>query len=158
MAARRRQSQLTSGATVDPGKDLFAYLFLMIMVFCFMLMMAAHDATQSVEGQQSPEKQDSAASSSMAQVSVESIGQLVKKKGEIYIQYGEVLYSPKKDVAQMETDGRVMTITDKNGVEKKVLYIEETNDQQVLLTEYLSAFQHLSKNGIGVAFAERINE
>lgn len=155
---RRRRGQSTSGMMVDPGKDLFAYLFLMIMVFCFMLMMASQDTRQSKQGQDSPEKQDSAASSSMAQVSVESIGQLVKQNGKIYIKYGKILYSPKEDVDKMDTDGRVMTITGKDGMEKKVLYIEETNDQQVLLTEYLSAFQYLSKNGIGVAFAERISE
>lgn len=158
MAGRRRRGQLISGATVDPGKDLFAYLFLMIMVFCFMLMMASQDVTPSREGQKSPEKQDSAASSTMAQVSVDSIGQLVKKDGTIYIKYGKVLYSPESDVDKMDADGRVITITGKDGTEKKVLYIEETNNQQVLLTEYLSAFQYLSKKGIGVAFAERISE
>ncbi len=158
MAGRRRHGQFTSGMTVDPGKDLFAYLFLMIMVFCFMLMMASQDTRQSTQGQDSPEKQDSAASSSMAQVSMESIGQLVKQDGKIYIKYRDVLYSPKEDVKKMDADGRVMTITGKDGMEKKVLYIEETNDQQVLLTEYLSAFQYLSKNGIGVAFAERIGD
>jgi hypothetical protein len=158
MARRRKRNTTDIAMTADPGKDLFAYLFLMIMVFCFMLMMAAHEVTQSMQGQESPEKQQAAGSSSLAAVSEKNIGRLMKKDSRIYLRYGDQLYSPEKDIDKLTADGHVLTLKDKDDVEKQMLFIEETNDQQVLLTEYLFAFQHLSADGVGVAFAERVHE
>jgi hypothetical protein len=50
---RRMRSIHTALAAGDPGKDLFAYLFLLIMVFSFMLLMS-FDQSQSF--QNTPEK------------------------------------------------------------------------------------------------------
>jgi len=155
MAGRRRQRTSSNGIMADPSKDLFAYLFLMIMIFCFMLMMATHEIVQGVKGQDSPAKQEAAAGSSLAHVNVEGIGRLLKQGNDIFIAYGDHHYSPKTDLEAMRADGRVMTLPGKDGKDKQVLYIEETSDQQVLLTEYLEAFGYLSRQGIGVAFAER---
>lgn len=158
MPGRRRQRSANNGIMADPSKDLFAYLFLMIMIFCFMLMMATHEIVQGVKGQDSPVKQAASAGSSFAHVDVEGIGRLLKQGNDIFIAYGDRRYSPKTDLEAMRADGRVMTLPSADGAEKQVLYIEETGDQQVLLTEYLEAFGYLSQQGIGVAFAERVDE
>jgi hypothetical protein len=156
MSRRRYKKPLFQDKTQDPGKDLFAYLFLLIMVFSFMLLMTTDECRDAVSGQKSPERSNSSSGSSLASVAFEKIGRMVKKDGKLYLAFGKILYDPKKDVEKLENDGRITTIIDKDDVQRRLLYIEEDNDQKVFLTEYLDAFEYLSNQGIGVAFSERV--
>ncbi|NOY69161.1 MAG: hypothetical protein GXP53_06665 [Deltaproteobacteria bacterium] len=158
MSRRKQRSGFVTQGAADPGKDLFAYLFLMIMVFCFMLLMSASEVTRSMSGQQSPETRKAASGSTLISVSVENIGRLVQKDGAVYLMFGNVLYSPVTDIGRLTTDGRVEKTTGKNGENKRVLYIEANSSGRVLLSEYLSAFEALNQQGISVAFAERVHE
>lgn len=154
---RRGRNQFSIAMTADPGKDLFAYLFLMIMVFCFMLLMAAHETSQTTAGQASPEQAPAAANSGIAGVAKEKLGILFKDEGEIFIQFENSRYSPEKDIDRLRADRRLVTSTETDGEKKFLLYIKESGSHQLMLSEYLSAFQHLSRSGIGVAFAEPID-
>jgi hypothetical protein len=143
----------------DPAKDLFAYLFLMIMIFCFMLMLATHDMVYDLVGDtvahDAPAGADVSAGTSLTRMDEDGLGHLVRRQGSIFIAYGSRLYSPENDLEALRADGRIRLITGSNNTEKQVLYLEDSPDQQVMLTEYLEAFGHLSSRGIGVAFAER---
>ena len=156
MYRRSRRTSIFHERTQDPGKDLFAYLFLLIMVFSFMLLMTTEERLNSISGQKGPERQTAAGHSKLAAVSGKKIGRLTKKDGELYLAFGREFYHPRKDLGRLEKDQRVSAITDEAGRQKKVLYLEEDRANKVLLTEYLTAFQNLSNQGISIAFAERV--
>lgn len=159
---RRRPRDGFVGIKADPARDLFAYLFLMIMVFCFMLMMATHDMVYDTigdtGGHQLPVKTDIAAGTALTQMDKAGVGRLVKHQGNIFVAYGSRLYSPESDLEALRADGRIRLMPGGDNTEKQVLYIEESPGQQVLLAEYLEAFRFLSRQGIGVAFAERVHD
>lgn len=156
MARRRRKIGISLERTQDPGKDLFAYLFLLIMVFSFMLLMTTGERKSTMPGQTGPQQHDATGRSLLAAVPLEKIARLAKKDGSLYLKFGSVFYHPGRDVDRLEKDHRIALISDKDGRHKRVLYLEEDKTNKVLLAEYLEAFQHLSLKGIGVAFAERI--
>ena len=153
---RRRKSGMTLDRTQDPGKDLFAYLFLLIMVFSFMLMMSMEDRYDRLIGQLAPDKkpEQQTGQSTLAAVSSDKIGTLKKSNGQLYLIFQNTAYDPHSKVDQLVDDNRVVILSSKDGQEKKYIYLEETNSDEVLLTEYLAAFQNLSNRGISVAFAE----
>ena len=107
-------------------------------------------------GQTAPQQHDTSGRSLLAAVPLEKIARLAKKDGSLYLKFGSVFYHPERDVGRLEKDHRIALISDKDGRQKRVLYLEEDKANKVLLSEYLEAFQHLSLKGIGVAFAERI--
>ena len=153
---RRRKNGMTFDRPQDPGKDLFAYLFLLIMVFSFMLMMSMEDRYDRLLGQLAPDKQpeQQTGQSTLTAVGVENIGSLKKTNGQLYLVFQDTAYDPLSEVKRLVEDNRVVILSNKDGQEKKYIYLEETNSDKVLLTEYLSAFQNLSSKGISVAFAE----
>lgn len=159
---RRRQRDGSFGVKADPAKDLFAYLFLMIMVFCFMLMMAAHDMVyDTIRGESSHQptvKTDITAATTLIRMDAAGIGRLVRHEGGIFIVYGSRFYSPRTGLEALRADGRIRSLPGESSTEKQVIYIEESPGQQVLLAEYLEAFGFLSRQGIGVAFAERVDD
>lgn len=156
MARRRRKIGIYLERTQDPGKDLFAYLFLLIMVFSFMLLMTTGEKKSTIPGQTAPQQHNTIGRSLLAAVPLEKIARLAKKDGSLYLKFGSTLYHPDRDVDRLENDHRIALISDKDGRRKRVLYLEEDRTNKVLLAEYLDAFQHLSLRGIDVAFAERV--
>ena len=156
MAYRRRKNGIFLERTQDPGKDLFAYLFLLIMVFSFMLLMTTEERRDSIPGQAGPQKHDATGRSALTAVPVEKIGRLEKKGDQLYLKFGKEFYHPGRDVNRLKKDQRISVFPDKDGRQKHVLYLEEEKANKVLLAEYLTAFQYLSRQGIGVAFAERV--
>lgn len=156
MARRRRKTGISLDKTQDPGKDLFAYLFLLIMVFSFMLLMTTEDRRETISGQTAPQKHEATSRSTLTAVSVEKIGRLVRKDESLFLSFGNVLYHPLKDVERLIQEDRVSVITGEGGRQERILYLEEDKETKVLLGEYLKAFQSLSMHNIGVAFAERV--
>jgi len=126
------------------------------MVFSFMLLMTTGEGKNVIPGQTAPQQHDTTGRSLLAAVPLEKIARLAKKDGSLYLRFGSDFYHPGRDVDRLEKDHRIALISDKDGRQKRVLYLEEDKTNKVLLTEYLAAFQHLSLKGIGVAFAERI--
>lgn len=107
-------------------------------------------------GQTGPQQHENAGRSRLAAVSLDKIAQLSKKDGRLYLRFGNDSYDPVHDMDRLERDQRVALLTETDGQQKRVLYLEEDRNHRVLLAEYLEAFQHLNRRGIGVAFAERI--
>lgn len=126
------------------------------MVFSFMLLMTTGERKSTIPGQTGPQQHDAIGRSLLAAVPLEKIGRLAKKDGSLYLKFGSEFYHPGRDVDRLEKDDRIALISDKDGRQRRVLYLEEDKANKVLLAEYLEAFQHLSLRGIGVAFAERI--
>ncbi len=142
--------------TQDPGKDLFAYLFLLIMVFSFMLLMSMEEKTEKLTGQKAPSQESTSGKSTIASVANDKIGRLIKEKGEIYLLFGKNKYRPKEDLDQLEKDNIIILVPGADDKKSRMIYIEEDRGSKVFLTEYLTAFQYLSRKGISVAFAERM--
>ncbi len=129
----------------------------MIMVFSIMLMMTTGDTSNSTSGQSAPQKQENSGRSGIAAVSEGHLGKLAKKDGRLRLIFGKKSYDPQRDVENLESDKCIRVVrNDETGRNRKILYIEEDTENHVLLAEYLTAFQHLSHQGIDVAFAERI--
>jgi hypothetical protein len=156
MGHRPRHIGISLERTQDPGKDLFAYLFLLIMVFSFMLLMTTSERQSTLPGQKGPQQSEDSGRSRLAAVSTDKIAQLVKKDGRLWLRFGNDAYDPVWDMGRLEEDQRIAVITETDGRQQRVLYLEEDRTNTVLLAEYLAAFQHLNRHGIGVAFAERI--
>lgn len=125
------------------------------MVFSFMLLMSTSENQPTLPGQKGPRHED-AGRSRLAAVSFEKIGRLVKRGDGIYLKFDNTFYNPVTEMDRLEADQRIAILGARDGSEKRVLYLEEDPAHPVLLTEYLHAFQHLSRRGIGIAFAERI--
>ena len=87
---------------------------------------------------------------------LEKIARLTKRNGRLYLKFSHETYDPVRDINRLESDHRFVVISETDGQQKRVLYLEEEKTNKVLLAEYLEAFQHLNRKGIGVAFAERI--
>ena len=144
---RRRQSTSLSLAA-DPGKDLFAYLFLLIMVFSFMLLMSSE---QTGSAQKAPDQQKSA-KSAFSQVMEANIATLEKKGTKIFLRFGNKLYDPQKDFEKLEQDKRIV-VKKEGGNVQKFLYINKTNHENISLSEYLETFKLFSEHDISIAFA-----
>jgi hypothetical protein len=153
---RRRKSGMTLDHTQDPGKDLFAYLFLLIMVFSFMLMMSMEERYDRLIGQMAPEKQKEQESgqSTLVAINNDNIGRLKKSNGKLYMVFQNRAYDPLSEIEQLAEDQHIVSLYSDDGQEGKYIYLEQTNSDKVFLHEYLSAFQSLSSRGISVAFAE----
>lgn len=150
MARRRRQNALDTMQVQDPGKDLFAYLFLLIMVFSFMLLMTMDERIEALQGKKAPEQVE--ASSGLTTVAHGTVGRLLKKDGTLLLRFGERDFSPHGFEALTKAG---MIVEQENGQGKmvKTIYIQK-EESTVLLSEYLQAFTALNKHGIAVAFAE----
>ncbi len=129
---------------------------MMVMVFSFMLIVTAGEMKEAVSEQTGPEQKEVSGRSTLTAVSYTKIGRLEKKNNNIFLVFGKEFYHPQKDVKRLEKDGRLVVTTGKGGNENKLLYLEEDQAKMILLSEYLSAFHHLSEHGIGVAFAKRL--
>jgi hypothetical protein len=137
----------------DPGKDLFAYLFLLMMVFSFMLLMTMDEKQKKMPVQTAPDQETSSSRSAMAVVPVSQVGLLGKKDGNITLFYGDTAYNVSSDLEQMTADGRFV-VKEENGQEVKLLYVREDLQNKLLLEEYFIATKELSEQGIRVVFVE----
>lgn len=153
MSRHRRSRISTALAAGDPGKDLFAYLFLLIMVFSFMLLMSFEQAGSA---QKSPD-QEKSGNSSLKVLSKDNIATLVKQDARLLLKYGSILYDPKTDFDKLVKDKRVIIVTQKGRKKpQKFLYIEKKNQESISLFEYLETFQLLAQKNVSVAFAKQI--
>ncbi len=141
---------------VDPGKDLFAYLFILIMVFSFMLLMTTEERHARRHRQQAPES-TRAAQSQLAEIAFSAIGHLEKDGDEVAMFFADQEYFPLRDLDKLLADGRVVISKTENGGEKQVIYLSTADADKLSLAEYLSAFSFLGEHGINVAFADRVN-
>ena len=126
------------------------------MVFSFMLLMTTGERQPSLPGQTGPQQTGEAGRSRLAVVPPEQIARLSKADGRLWLRFDHDAYDPVREMDRIEKDQRIALITGADGREQRVLYLEDDRSNQVLLAEYLEAFQHLNRRGIGVAFAERI--
>jgi hypothetical protein len=150
--SRRRHSMLSQHSnTQDPGKDLFAYLFLLVMVFAFMLLVTLKDVHGQLQAQNAPDRQAEPGQSSISRIETAQLGHLVQTAQGLVLEFDGEHYDPVADVKRLQEDGRLIDDDD-----KKTLYLEEQSGSQVLLTEYLEAFVNLNLAGINVAFAEPV--
>jgi hypothetical protein len=133
----------------DPGKDLFAYLFLLIMVFAFMLLMSVDQQKQT---QTAPEHAQPGRSG-FHKVSADHVATLEKNKEKLWLRFGDVRYDPLTDFEKLVQDGRL--IKDGDG-EKQMLLIEDTPGERIFLHDYLETFSVFSRQGVAIAFAKEV--
>lgn len=154
---RRRRHLSTQLIAGDPGKDLFAYLFLLVMIFSFMLLMSFDPSDKA---QKAPDHDMSGSKSSKSSFTLVTKGQVAKlklKDSQLFLQYGKTLYDPIKEMKKLEQDNRIVLKKTGNKTQK-VLYIQKETQNQVSLVQYLDTFQAFSKNNITIAFAVSSND
>lgn len=156
MARRRmRQSGASDGAQ-DPGKDLFAYLFLLIMIFTFMVLLTTEERRNGMAGQTAPASQPTSSRASLTTVARDQIGSLAMVGEQLVLNFADKTYHPSRDIEALIADGCVGHLPGEDGREKRVLYIAEKGQQAVSLDAYLRAFKSLADAGITVAFTEQV--
>lgn len=149
----RRRRGLPIQPVQDPGKDLFAYLFLLMMVFSFMLLMTMDEKQKNMPMQTAPDRDNSSSRAAAAVVPVSQIGLLGKRDGNITLFYGEVSYDISTDIARMVADDRFV-LKNEDGQEVQILYVREDLHHKLMLEEYFNASKGLSEQGIRVVFVE----
>jgi len=152
---RRRGLVGMEQRTVDPGKDLFAYLFILIMVFSFMLLMTTEERHSHKADQNAPQS-SKLGRSQIARVASINIGQLEKGEQGIVMVFEGQRYNPLQDVERLTRDGRITVSRQLDGSYSRTLYLVAENAQKVSLVEYLKAFSFLGEQGINVAFADEV--
>ncbi len=146
---RRKRGIHIAAVSGDPGKDLFAYLFLLIMVFSFMLLMSVD---QSQARQDSPDHTKSG-KSSYSKVSKQNVATLRTKGDRLYLKFGNDLYDPITDMSKLELDGRITKKIDGETVQK-IMYIEKQDKGDISLFHYLDTFKIFSDHQISIAFVK----
>ena len=155
MARRHRRNSITLIPTADPGKDLYAYLYL-ITVISFIFLVTAGKMPNAVVKHESPDQRKVPGVSSLATVASRNLGKLVKQENRIYLKFGDRLIDPITEIHYLEAEGFLTAMRGPGGKKKRTLFLESAETKAVLLSEYLAAFQQFSKHGIGIAFAERV--
>jgi len=155
MARRHCRNSIRLIPTADPGKDLYAYLYL-ITVISFIFLVTAGKMPSAVSKHEGPDQLKVPGVSSLATVASRKLGKLVKKENRIYLKFGNRLIDPINDLHRLEAEGFLAANKGSDGKEKKTLYLESAETNSVLLSEYLVAFERFSQNGIGIAFAEKV--
>jgi len=156
--ARYRRAGVTGidQRVVDPGKDLFAYLFILIMVFSFMLLMTTEERHARRHQQRAPES-TKASRSQLAEIAFNAIGRLEKDGGEVAMFFAGHEYFPLHDLKKLTADGRITVSKTENGEVRQVIYLSTADADKLSLAEYLAAFSFLGEHGINVAFADKVN-
>lgn len=154
---RMRQCSANDGAQ-DPGKDLFAYLFLLIMIFTFMVLLTTEERRNGMAGQTAPASQPTSSRATLTAVQRDQIGTLALEQGQLMLRFGRTLYHPRHDIQELIAAGCVAHLPSEDGGEKRVLYIDEQAQQAVSLNDYLQAFKALADEGITVAFTEQVQK
>ena len=155
MARRHRRNRITLIPTADPGKDLYAYLYL-ITVISFIFLVTAGKMSNAVAKYEGPDQHKVSGASSLTTVASRNLGKLVKQDNRIYLKFGDRLIDPVTELHRLQAEGFLTAMKGPDGKEKKTLFLESAETHAVLLSEYLSAFQQFSRHGISIAFAERV--
>ena len=146
MGRRCRQGLNMAPLAGDPGKDLFAYLFLLIRVFAFMLLMSGKgNGTAQAAPDQPPQGKSAIVVSATGMVA-----ELVEKNGRILLQYPGATYDPTTDFNRLMADERIITGADGT----HILYVKNEDRNTIGLSQYLEAFKALSGRQVAIAFAE----
>ena len=151
MARRRRGVPLQS--VQDPGKDLFAYLFLLMMVFSFMLLMTMDERQKNMPVQTAPDQEARSSRDATAVVMASKVGLLGKQDGLVRLIYNDGSYALPTDIDQLLADKRLEKDVE-DGVTVQILYVREDVRHKLLLDEYFTASKELSDRGIRVVFVE----
>lgn len=152
-AMSRRRRGLPLQAIQDPGKDLFAYLFLLMMVFSFMLLMTMDEKQKNMPVQTAPDQESSSARAATAVVASARVGLLGKQDGRIILAYADGEYDLATDMNRLIADDRLVLDAD-DGQNVQVLYVREDLQNKLMLDEYFVASKALSDQGIRVVFVE----
>ncbi len=152
MGRRQRHGISTSLTAGDPGKDLFAYLFLLIMVFSFMLLMSSE---QTGSTQKAPDSKKGG-TSTLTTISKDNIAILEEIDSKIFLRFGKKLYDPENDIEKLEQDKKIVIVKQEGKEEQRFLYIEKKNQEDISLFEYLETFKKLSQKNISIAFAQEV--
>ncbi|MBN2705712.1 MAG: hypothetical protein JXR89_04640 [Deltaproteobacteria bacterium] len=152
---RRSGMGRLSQNAVDPGKDLFAYLFILVMVFTFMLLMTTEER-RSREAELKAPRSHQTGNSRFAAVENHKIGHLEKNGSEIKLVFAGRSYHPWRDLKALREDGRISRLKQAEGGEEEVIYLAADNINHVSLAEYFTAFRYLGEQGINIAFAEKL--
>ncbi len=155
MTRRHGRKSITLIPTADPGKDLYAYLYL-ITVISFIFLVTAGKMPNAVAKHEGPDQLKVPGVSSLATVASGKLGKLVKQENRIFLKFGDRLIDPVTEIHYLEAEGFLTATKSADGKKKKTLFLESAETKAVLLSEYLSAFQQFSKHGIGIAFAEQV--
>jgi len=156
MSRRRKRNSSAHDGTQDPGKDLFAYLFLLVMIFTFMVLLTTEERRNGMAGQTAPASHPTSSRASLTAVERDQIGTLAMAGEQLVLNFADKTYHPSRDVNALLADGCVAHLPLQNGDENRVLYIAEQTQQAVSLEAYLAAFKALADEGITVAFAEKV--
>lgn len=149
----RRRRGLPLQSVQDPGKDLFAYLFLLMMVFSFMLLMTMDEKQKNMPVQTAPDQENSSSWGASALVAPSRVGLLGKNEGRIALTYGDEVYDLGRDFDRLVADERFVSSVE-DGVEAHILYVREDLQNKLLLEEYFTASKNLNDHGVRVVFVE----
>jgi hypothetical protein len=127
-----------------------------MMVFAFMLLLSAEQEMASLSGHKAPQQHEAVSRQSLKMLSENQIGRLEKKDGHLWIVFEGQYYHPLRDLQLLVKDQRLALSSGSAGNASRALFIDEVSKADVLLGEYLMAFQHLSQKGIQVAFVKRV--
>ena len=92
----------------DPGKDLFAYLFLVMLIFSFVILVSYEEKIRGEKIQKAPQV-SAPGKSRLVKLKNEEIGRLVKKDGRIFLVFGGKFYSPDEGIKILEKKGIIKT-------------------------------------------------
>jgi len=158
MSGKRRNRELNLNQFQDPGKDLFAFLFLMVMIFSFMVLISGQAMKKNIQQQdQSMISRNKSKDSTLEQINNKFLGRLVSKNNRLFIVFDQQYFDPITDISKMESKGYIQTKSLTDGTINKRIFLERNKTSDVLLEDYLCIFQTLSRKGIAVAFSERLN-
>lgn len=156
MSRRRVRYNSAHEGAQDPGKDLFAYLFLLIMIFTFMVLLTTEERRNGLAGQTAPAKQPTSSRASLIAVERDQIGTLVMVDKQLVVRFDRKDYHPSQDIDALLADGCIAHLPQQGGGEKRILYIAEQTQHAVSLNAYLATFNALADEGITVAFTEQL--
>jgi len=123
----RRQSPLNhlfyeGESQQDTGKDLFALLFLVMLMIAQIFMIVAYDAVENKGNKVLDANGESDDGVSFPEKTPE-VGQIVQKGNKILIRFNNHLFDPRRDGAKLIVAGYTNTSKDELGKEVQTLYI-----------------------------------
>lgn len=140
---RRKRRNLIS-IFEDPGKDIFAFLFITTFIMVFVMLLSYE---QKKKGGPPPLPVDEKKGESSITLHREEVGVLKKENGQIMIVLGNKMFNL-NDISII--DELVQGPWIKNIKGKKILVIKEDPNTNILLKEYLSAFGRIHAKGVEI--------
>lgn len=145
---RRKGKSMVSGFQ-DPGKDIFAFLFLTSFIMIFVMLVAYEQKVKGGDKSPGPPIPENGGGTIILPKG--DVGELMKENDKIFLVFGNSKFDP-TDEKQLNTLIAGPWIKEKDG--KKVMYLnlKEASNSRVLLNEYFSAFNEISRRNIEVVF------